>query len=218
LGPRDRYIDAVVLTHPQLDHYGGLIDILRRYDVGIFASNGMTSDVAAYGDLLQTLRMRHVRQVTLSAGDSIVSGGDRFAVVWPDATAIQSGNPNFMALVMEYSGGGMKVLLTSDADAKMEMAVLPRLSGRINVLKVSHHGSKYSSAQEFLSAIQPQVAVIEVGKNSYGHPDPAVLERLAAVGAFTLRTDQDGLIGVAALNGRMAISQMGLMQNLSAGY
>jgi competence protein ComEC len=208
LGPRDRYIDVVVLTHPQLDHYGGLIDVLRRYDVGIFIGNGMATGVAAYGDLLRALKARNVRQAALSSGDSIVAGGEKFAVVWPDAAAVQSGDPNLTALVMEYSGGGMKALFTSDVDSGTEAAFLPALSGTVNILKVAHHGSRYSSSPAFLAATRPQVAVIEVGKNSYGHPAPETLARLADTGALVLRTDEDGLIKISALGNALAVSKL----------
>ncbi len=208
LGPRDRYIDAVILTHPQLDHYGGLIDVLRRYDVGIFIGNGMTTGVAAYGDLLQALKARNVRQVELSSGDSILSGDNKLSVVWPNAAAVQSGDLNLAAMVMEYSGGGMKALFTSDIDSGTEAAFLPALSGTVNVLKVAHHGSKYSSSPGFLAAARPQVAVVEVGKNSYGHPAPETLARLADIGALVLRTDEDGLIKISALGNILAVSKL----------
>ncbi len=208
LGPRDRYLDIVILTHPQLDHYGGLIDVLQRYDVGVFVSNGMTSDVPAYGDLAKALLDDGVRTVALQAGDTVRVGDGTLAVDWPSTAALQAGDLNLAAIVIEYSGGGMQALFTSDIDAKTEQAILPTLGGPANVLKVAHHGSKYSSSPELLAAVRPQVAVIEVGKNSYGHPASEALARLKDAGALVFRTDEDGLIKISASGGRLDISKL----------
>ena len=210
LGPRDRYIDVVILTHPQIDHYGGLIDVLGRYGVGVFLSNGMGSGVAAYGDVGKTLAENGVRTAALQAGGAIKTGDETFTVDWPNAAAVKAGDLNLAAMVVEYSGEGLRALYTSDIDAKTEAAVLPNVGGTVNVLKVAHHGSKYSSSPAFLSALQPQVAVIEVGQNSYGHPAPEILQRLKDAGALVFRTDEDGLIEVSAIGGVLSASKLGL--------
>ena len=88
----------------------------------------------------------------------------------------------------------MKTLFTGDISGKKEKELAGLYDLDVDILKVSHHGSKFSSSQDFLAASQPQFAFIEVGKNSYGHPTEEVLNRLAAVGAAIYRTDRDGTI------------------------
>ncbi len=210
LGPHDRYIDVVVLTHPQLDHYGGLIDVVKEYDIGVFVSNGMGTDVAAYGDLKKALARSSAEQVVLEYGDAIRSGGDIVKVMSPDGGTLAAGVLNDAALVLAAETGGIRSVFTSDIGVDVERAILARFGETTNVLKVAHHGSKYSSSPEFLGALRPQIAVIEVGRNSYGHPAPEVLDRLASIGAVFFRTDQDGLVKVSANAGALTISKLGL--------
>jgi competence protein ComEC len=98
---------------------------------------------------------------------------------------------------MDFNYGDFRALFTSDIGGEEEKEII-RLSGyqvnlsSIDVLKVAHHGSKYSSSSDFLKAVRPALAVIEVGKNSYGHPTAETLGRLKEVGAKVMRTDQDG--------------------------
>ena len=97
-------------------------------------------------------------------------------------------------MVLEISYESTSVLLEGDAERKTERMIAPEL-GRVNLLKVAHHGSSTSSISELIGRIQPQFAVISVGKfNRYGHPRPEVLERLATAGTCTFRTDFDGAL------------------------
>ena len=77
--------------------------------------------------------------------------------------------------------------------------------GKIDILKVAHHGSKHSSSAEFLNIIQPKVAVIEVGENSYGHPTKETLEKLEQIGASIFRTDEYGTIKVIPKNNTVKV-------------
>jgi competence protein ComEC len=86
-------------------------------------------------------------------------------------------------------------LLTSDSGEKEESLMRDKLEP-VEILKVGHHGSKYSSGESFLKTIRPKAAVISVGKNQFGHPTPEVLKRLEAVGAEVLRTDEKGTIQI----------------------
>jgi len=111
---------------------------------------------------------------------------------------------------MELNYGDFKASFTGDIGEEEEGEIVKRLqvkrlerlerSEKIDVLKVAHHGSKYSSSLDFLKTVRPTLAVIEVGKNSYGHPTAEALERLREVGAAVMRTDQDGDV-VVTTNG-----------------
>ncbi|MGC9603306.1 MAG: MBL fold metallo-hydrolase [Minisyncoccia bacterium] len=203
LSPRDRYIDLVISTHPQQDHFGGLIEVLRRYKVGTFVWNGEVGTNPAMNDLLALIKENNVPMVTLVAGDKIIYGESETDVLSPVSGVKVDINED--ALVLALQSGDTKTLFTSDVGAKTETSILNSYAGPIDILKVGHHGSKFSSSANFLNILRPKVAVIEVGKNSYGHPTPEVLNRLADIGAQIFRTDQDGLIKFEPAGGALKI-------------
>ena len=201
LSPYDRTIELVVLTHPELDHYGGLIELLRRYEVGAFIDAGVTKEVEAYGVLVKELTVRGVRRITLRAGDTIHYGTHTFTVLSPDDTLTYAKEKNDTSMVLAFESQGARFLFTGDIGAEVERAVVKAFDKPFDVLKVPHHGSKFSSVAEFLSAVRPTLAAIGVGKNSYGHPTREALARLEAVGARVYRTDHSGTITVQVENG-----------------
>ncbi|TSA45836.1 MBL fold metallo-hydrolase [bacterium] len=195
ISPRDRYIDLVISTHPQQDHFGGLIEVLKRYKVGTFIWNGEMGTNPTMNDLLSFIKENSVPLITLSAGDRIVYGRSEVGVLSPITGSKVDINED--ALVLALLSEGTRTLFTSDVGAKTESQIVTDnsdMTDNIDILKVGHHGSKNSSSANFLNALKPKVAVIEVGKNSYGHPTPEVLNRLADIGAQIFRTDQDGLL------------------------
>ncbi len=188
LGPTDRHIDLMVLSHPQLDHYGGFIEVARRYDIGAFLWNGEMSDSAGFQELLRLLRSRNIPTLKLLSGDSfcfLKSCGD---VVWPQKKSLGE-DVNERSLVLALRSAGVTALFTGDLGSAAERAFLSVFREDIDILKVGHHGSKYSTSREFLKMLRPEVAVIEVGKNSYGHPSAETLARLSEFGARILRSD-----------------------------
>lgn len=194
LSPFDRYLDLVILSHPQSDHFGGLIEVLKRYQVGAFIYNGRDNPIPAFEELKKIIAENKIQTIVLIGGDKIHYQDNQFNILLPDLSLLQSKELNDTALVGELKNSNFKALFTGDISSKIEKKLITFYHSTIDVLKVSHHGSKFSSSAEFLNALRPKVAVIEVGKNSYGHPTKDVLERLKAVGAKILRTDQEGLV------------------------
>ncbi len=190
-----RSIDVVIMTHPQLDHYGGLIDVAKRYRIGIFVSNGFSSSQGAFRELENVLNAHGVRRTALHAGDAVRYGSSTLLTLAPSAELKSGKNPNEAALILELISKNTKSLFMSDATSDIEN-MIKEIAGRIDVLKVSHHGSKFSSSESFLKTTLPQLAFIEVGKNSYGHPTPQTLARLKEIGAKVFRTDKDGLVTI----------------------
>ena len=191
----DRYIDLVVMSHPQTDHFNGLIDILRRYKVGAFISSGKGGKAQSFGELQKAIGDNKVPAIVLGEGDKIQYGDNRFDILSPSANLLESAEPNDWALVMKLISQGANALFTADIDSKIEKDLVQKYDMAIDILKVAHHGSNFSSSDEFLKGATPKVALIEVGeKNTYGHPTPQALQRLLAVGAQILRTDLDGTI------------------------
>ena len=206
LSPRDRYLDVIILSHEELDHFGGLIEVLKRYKVGIFVWNGVPKQTQAASNLERTIKEMKIPTIALAAGDLINQGMNNLRVLWPPPNSKENkGSLNETALVLELESGGLRTLYTGDIGADTEAGIIANGLSDVDILKVGHHGSKFSSSADFLNAIRPKVSVIEVGKNSYGHPTPEVLNRLADIGAQIFRTDRDGLLKFELSDGALKI-------------
>lgn len=194
MGPADRYIDLVILSHPQLDHFGGLIDVFRNYSVGAFIFNGQGGKALAYKDLIEAVETNGASKIILGEGDKIKYKDYVLEILSPSDKDLISKEANDGGLVIMFKATNLKALYTADIDSKLEKKLAGKYDLKADVLKVGHHGSKYSSSREFLTIVNPKVAIIEVGKNNYGHPTKAALSRLANVGSMIFRTDQDKTI------------------------
>lgn len=196
LGPTDRYIDLVILSHPQLDHFGGFIDVFKNYSVGAFIFNGQNGIALAYKDLIKAVEENGAQRVILGEGDKIRYKDYILEILAPSSSDLASKEANDGGLVVMLKALNLKVLYTADIDSKLEKKLISKYELKADVLKVGHHGSKYSSSKEFLVAVSPKVAVIEVGKNNYGHPTKAALSRLANTSSMIFRTDQDKTVKI----------------------
>lgn len=198
-GGNDFYIDILIMTHPHLDHYGGFFHILQRYEVGLFITNGHEEEAEEFERLMVELERNDVDILVLKEGSSISFGRTGFFVLSPDDGLLDAGDLNEASIVimMEHEGSGAKVLFTGDIGFPAEDILLEKgydLSA--DILKVGHHGSKFSTGINFLSAVKPVAGVIGVGNNRFGHPTEEVLEVLELVGADVYRTDEHGTIKV----------------------
>jgi len=194
----DRKIELVVLTHPEADHLTGLIEVVKRYQVGKLMKTAAENLTPEYEALLAAVGSRKVKVETLTAGDRISLKQLNLKVLWPfnkGQSFVKDFNQAAVVILGQYGGFGF--LLTGDITETEEQTMINLGSLRpVEVLKVAHHGSKFSTSQKFLEAVKPKLAVISVGKNSFGHPTPEVLARLKAVGAKVLRTDEIGTVEV----------------------
>lgn len=195
-------IDVLVATHPHADHIGGLIEILDRYKVNEIWVNGADADTETYAGFAAALTTEvqegAVNQI-VNRGYSAQMDGLNLQVLNP--TNALSGDANEDLLVLRLTCGSFEVLLMGDATSESERSMLAdaRLHLDADVLKVGHHGSRFSSSASFLNAVTPEVAVIMVGaSNAYDHPHEEALDRLAAVGATIYRTDEEGTITITS--------------------
>ncbi len=209
LAPQDRYLDLMMISHPQLDHFGGLVEALRRYQVGLILTNGEESDQAAFQELKKIASEKGVDFLPLAQGDEISYLNSRGDILSP-AKSGKVIDPNDDALVFLVSSNNLSALFTGDIPAAIERRVIGFLKQPIDVLKVAHHGSKYSSSDDFLAAARPKISLIEVGKNSYGHPTPATLKKLADIGSLVYRTDLDGTVKLASDGRKIEVFKEGL--------
>jgi competence protein ComEC len=210
--PGKQYIDLALITHPQADHFNGYNFVLDHYGVGAFLYNGRDDDpgVAAWTDLKNKIAAKHIPLITLAAGDSIHCGNDEVDILSPDAEFADSAELNDTGLVEMIKTENFRALFTADIGFNVEdWLVMSAKDIRADILKVPHHGSKYSSGDAFLRAVDPSVAVIEVGtKNVYGQPGAATLARLASsTRAEVFRTDQNGTVEIRYDSGKLRVER-----------
>ena len=193
----DRSIDLLILTHPHADHLDGLLEVLKRYDVGMVLEPGVPHSIPEYQEWREVLGRKNVPVVVARVGEGINAGaGVVMDVLAPfdDCCAASVKNVHDANVVARLTHGKTLILLTGDAEKMIEYRLFFESPEMIDadILKVGHHGSKTSTTEEFLAAVSPDVAVIQVGrKNRFGHPYQGVLERLAGASAKILRTDRD---------------------------
>lgn len=189
----DRYIDLIFISHPQADHYGGLIDVVKKYNVGAVLYNGEESPSNNWEELNKLINDKKIGKIALSAGNMVNYAVSNIKVL---NSLNFNADTNNSALVLMLDSNGVKTLYTGDIDADTEVAIASKENLMADILKVSHHGSKYSSDINFLKEVNPKISIIEVGKNSYGHPAKSVLERLISVGSKVFNTYEHGMIKI----------------------
>lgn len=199
----DKTIDLVIASHPDYDHLSGLVSVLERYQVKTVLWNGAIVDGALFANWQKALAKEQARVFTAQSGQVIKAGQARFFVLYPLADLAGQSvekESNNSSVVVRLSYGSSDFLFTGDLPIKSETELLA--SGQniaAKVLKVAHHGSKYSSSPEFLAMAGPQLAVISCGaNNTYGHPNQEVLNNLQNFAINVLRTDQKGDIKVVS--------------------
>lgn len=198
----DRKIEAVILTHPQADHLTGLVEVIRRYQVEKVFMSRAISQTAEFKQLKTEISQRKIKTSELIGGDRLRFEAIELTVMWPQGHQEEKelSETNKIVTVLKGKFNSFEWLLTGDLMESEERLLVDKLSP-VAVLKVAHHGSKYSSSANFLEKVKPQLAVISVGKNSFGHPTRETLDRLGQAGAKILRTDKNGQIAIVS-NGR----------------
>jgi competence protein ComEC len=187
-------IDVIVASHNDADHIGGLIDVLNS-DIPVKAIiyNGEPVTTTTYLNFANAMKAHGLTPTPAAFGQEYTWGQVSADVLNPQSPLNGSQNEDSIVLLLTYDQ--VHFLFPGDVGSSTEGTILAEgtpVAG--DVLKVAHHGSKYSSSASFLEAVKPRYAVISVGQNSYGHPAPETLERLAAAGAHVYRTDQQGTI------------------------
>lgn len=197
----DRDIEMIVATHPDQDHIGGLIDVLKSYRVDSVLKTNAESDSETYKKLEEEIAKEKSQKIEAKKGTTIKLSDDVAAdilsptISLPDA-ADDASNDN--SVVIKFNYGENKFLFTGDLPSAQEETLIRdslAFSDSLNsqILKISHHGSKYATSNEFLDAVRPAEAIISVGKNnSYGHPNQEVLDRLLQHKIKIFRTDEGG--------------------------
>src|SRR5712671_5885181 len=184
-------VAVVVATHGDADHLGGLPAVVEAFDPELVLELGRP----LYLEFLAGVEASGARWHAARAGDRIEVDGVVLEVLSPDSLWLRLPlDVNDHGVVLRVRYGGMRLLFQADAGLPVE-GRLAGTVGRVDLLKVGHHGSRTATSDEWLDELAPREAVISVGRNNnYGHPAPEVLERLARHGITVFRTDRSGTI------------------------
>ena len=190
-------IDYVVATHPHDDHIGGMATVLDSFEIGKMYMPKQEHTISAFTNMLDVIEDKGIELHTAKSGVNITTNGiTTIDILAPFADSYS--NLNNCSAVVKLTYGETVMLFTGDAEQVIETQLLDS-DIDADVLKVGHHGAGSSSAQSFIKAVSPEVAVISCGEgNSYGHPHADTLAILNEVGADIYRTDEQGTIQVTA--------------------
>jgi len=199
-----RRLAVVVATHASRDHHGGLVDVLARYPVGLLIDGGDGSADPGFHAVLDEAARRGIRRVAATAPLTLRAGGLVIEILSPPPRAPGPGpeDPNPRAVVAVVSAGAFDLLLSADAESE---ALLPLDLPDVEAMKVPHHGSADPGLPAVLERLRPQVAAIEVGPNTYGHPTPSTLTALDRADVTTYRTDRHGTVTLSVERSRMQV-------------
>jgi competence protein ComEC len=200
-----RSLTLVVVSHSHADHEGGVPSVLRRLPAGLVLEPGAPVPDPRYLRFLDGLRTGRVPWHPGRTGEHFSVDGVDFTVLHPRPAWSGWGedvNEDSLVLLVEF--GAFQAIFAGDAGLPAEAEMQGRLL-RVDLLKVGHHGSRGSTGDQWLDALRPTAAVISVGRNDYGHPAPATLQRLASHGVDVHRTDREGTVSVLTDGIRMTI-------------
>ena len=177
-------VDYVFISHFDQDHIGGILSILEELKVGQIFISKQGEESENYKTFLKIVQEKNLKVQEVKIGDKITIGDVTFHILWPSEKQIEENMLNNNAMVMKLQYKDFSMLFTGDIEEVAEEKILDTYKNQLDmlkatVLKVAHHGSKSSSTEEFLKAVNSQVAMIGVGENNmFGHPSNVVLERL----------------------------------------
>ncbi|MDR0886502.1 MAG: DNA internalization-related competence protein ComEC/Rec2 [Clostridiales Family XIII bacterium] len=203
------HLDGVFVSHLHMDHYKGIQELSKVMDIGevyIYDGNKVKKEACVSGSGIAIEDLRFISQ-----GDKLKLGKSVFVdVIYPEAQSdesyedimIHTDDENANSLVLKIDYAHISTLMTGDIDAELESKLVSMVNAddvdidiNIDILKVAHHGSKFSSSDDFLLAANPKIAVIQVGRyNMYGHPTKETLDRLKLHDILTYRNDYDGAV------------------------
>ena len=187
----DKTIDAVLVTHPDQDHIGGIPEVLKNFTVGEYISSGATSSTGTSLELQNDLKKFNIKKEIARAGEIIDLGGGAILKILYPVSDPKGTDTNKYSVVAKLYYGNSTFIFTGDAPTDVLNYLAKTDGGKLksDVLKVAHHGSRNSLSPEFLSAVAPEYSVISAAKNnSFGHPHQEILDFLNSIKSRILGT------------------------------
>lgn len=198
----DHKIDLVILTHPHADHISGLIEVLKRYQIGEILTTDAVHTSSEYLEWLEVIRDKEIPFTVVQTGQSKdLDAKTKLKILWPEEKyeGEKVNNLNNTSVVGKLIFDRFSVLLSGDAEEEVQAQLLSDQAADLpsNILKIPHHGSSNAALEDFFQLVNPDVAVISVGEsNKFGHPAKTTLDKLEEIGAKILRTDQNSRIEI----------------------
>ncbi|KKR21196.1 MAG: internalization-related competence protein ComEC/Rec2 protein [Candidatus Moranbacteria bacterium GW2011_GWA2_39_41] len=208
----DHEIEMVIATHPDQDHIEGLLDVLKNYKVDSLVETTAQSDSQLYKKYENLIEQKKIQKITAASGMKIKFDQAEMEVLSP-VGEVPTGvvkDTNMYSVVTKLVFGQNAFLFTGDLpDTEERSLIQNQVDVSAKILKVAHHGSKYSSTDVFLEKVQPRSAIISVSKNNrFGHPAPEALGRLLAHKINIFRTDELGDIAYECQNPNVQCQMM----------
>lgn len=218
-------IAGIVISHPHLDHYGGTLSIMENFPVQEFMDSGWPTRAPPYLKVLTKVKEDKIFYRTIKEGDQLSWDPHLKIEIYGPQTEgnlddLKKKNPNNYSVILKLTYKKIAFLFPGDAESEMEEALVRRFGNKLesHILKSPHHGSRTSSTDEFLEAVNSEIVVISCGrKNRFHHPHLSVLKRLQERELKYYRTDLDGTIEVASDGNRYKIKSFGIGQTPSKG-
>lgn len=187
----------LVGTHPHEDHIGGLDDVINNFEIKTIYMPDVITTTKTFTDVLDAIENKKLTYKVPKIQETFTLGEAKIEVIY---TSTDTKELNNSSIVLRLIFGNTTFLFTGDAEDKIEEVILNNnLNIQADVLKIAHHGSRYSTTDEFLKSVNPKYAIISVGEgNSYKHPESIVLNKLKTNNIETHRTDLEGTIIVTS--------------------
>jgi len=172
-------IDMMILTHPDTDHIGGSVDVLKNINVNKIITNGESAKNKTYQNLRYYIKTKHINEETLSEIKEISPDKNISIMAFkPPDTNLKSQNDTSIILLIKYKNFDAILMGDNETNSYPLLKKYLKPTGRIEVFKVGHHGSKHSINENMVKLIYPKISIFSVGENSYGHPSKEALELL----------------------------------------
>ena len=191
-------IDFAMISHFDSDHCKGILYIMENLEVKNIIISKQIENSNNYNMFLEIVKKKKINIIVVAEGDSVqIDKYTHFEILWPSNKMILENGLNNNSIVAKLVYGKFKMLFTGDIELIAEKDLIKKSNLKANILKVAHHGSNTSSCKDFISKVNPEIAIIGVGKNNkYGHPSYSVIQGFEKFNIKIYRTDMHGEIYV----------------------
>lgn len=201
LPPNQRYIDFILVTHPDKDHINGFIELIESYSIGTIFINKYNKDSSTLGELENLIKKYNIQNFSLNESTDFEIDSVSFDIIWPSVDMevynFYDFNETSVSAHIKFNGFDFVTMgdLSSNFESQAISKIQPSLLQDVELFKASHHGSRFSGNLELFNLLTPEYTVFSSGiNNTYGHPSSEVISNATQVNSEIIRTDIDGNI------------------------